>query len=43
MISGNPTDLFCDSKSQISGGSYIANVTVVQCSKLLPDLYESLP
>jgi len=42
-ISGNATDLFCDSKSQITGGSYIANATVVQCNNLLPDLYESLP
>jgi hypothetical protein len=42
-ISGNAADLFCDSKSQITGGSYIANATVVQCNNLLPDLYESLP
>jgi hypothetical protein len=43
MISGNATDLFCDSKSQITGASYITNATVVQCSNLLPGLYESLP
>jgi hypothetical protein len=42
-ISGNGTDLFCDSKSQITGSLYIANATVVQCNNLLPDLYESLP
>jgi hypothetical protein len=42
-ISGNGTDLFCDSKSQIAGGSNIANATVVQCNNLLPGLYESLP
>jgi len=43
MVSGNATDLFCDSKSQITGASYITNATVVQCSNLLPGLYESLP
>ena len=42
-ISGNGTDLFCDSKSRITGSLYIANVTTVQCNDLLPDLYESLP
>jgi hypothetical protein len=42
-ISGNVTDLFCDSKSQITGASYIANTTVVQCNNILPGLYESLP
>jgi hypothetical protein len=42
-ISGNAADLFCDSKSQITGSLYIANVTVVQCNNLLPGLYESLP
>jgi len=43
IISGNGTDLFCDSKSRITGSSYMANVTTVQCNDLLPDLYESLP
>ena len=42
-ISGNATDLFCDSKSRITGSLYIANVTTVQCSDVLPDLYEGLP
>ena len=42
-ISGNGTDLFCDSKSRITGSLYIANVTTVQCNDVLPDLYESLP
>lgn len=42
-ISGNGTDLFCDSRSQIAGGSTIGGATVVQCSNLLPGLYESLP
>ena len=43
VISGNGTDLFCDSKSQIAGGVNIANSTVVQCSNLLPGTYENLP
>jgi len=43
QISGNGTDLFCDSKSQISGGANIANATSVQCSNLLPGEYENLP
>ena len=43
VISGNATDLFCDSKSQIAGGLNIANATVVQCNNLLPGNYESLP
>jgi threonine aldolase len=42
-ISGNVADLFCDSKSQITGASYIANATVVQCNNILPGLYETLP
>lgn len=42
-ISGNGTDLFCDSRSQIAGSSTIAGATVVQCNNLLPGLYESLP
>ena len=43
VISGNGTDLFCDSKSQIAGGLNIANAAVVQCNNLLPNLYENLP
>ena len=42
-ISGNATDLFCDSKSQIAGGANIANATSVQCTNLLPGDYEALP
>jgi hypothetical protein len=42
-ISGNGTDLFCDSKSLISGGANIANAASVQCSNLLPGDYENLP
>ena len=43
QISGNGTDLFCDSKSQISGSANIANATSVQCSNLLPGDFENLP
>jgi hypothetical protein len=34
-ISGNGTDLFCDSRSLITGGGNIANATIVQCGNLL--------
>jgi hypothetical protein len=43
QISGNGTDLSCDSKSQITGSSNIANATRVQCSNLLPGDFENLP
>ena len=43
MISGNGTDLFCDSRSQITGGANIQNAAIVQCNNLLPGPYESLP
>jgi len=43
VISGNGTDLFCDSKSQIAGGLNIANSAVVQCNNFLPNTYENLP
>jgi Right handed beta helix region len=35
QISGNRTDLFCDSRSLITGGANIANATSVQCGNLL--------
>jgi len=43
VISGNGTDLLCDSKSQIAGGLNIANAAIVQCNNLLPNTYENLP
>jgi hypothetical protein len=43
VISGNATDVFCDSKSQIAGSTNIANATSVQCVNLLPGDYEPLP
>lgn len=42
-ISGNGTDLFCDSRSQIAGALNISNAIVVNCKNLLPDVYEPLP
>lgn len=42
-ISGNGTDLFCDSQSRIAGGSNIANASTVSCKNLLPGPYENLP
>ncbi len=43
IISGNGTDLFCDSKSRITGGANIANAITVSCNNLLPGTYENLP
>jgi len=43
VISGNGTDLFCDSKSLITGGANIANAASAQCTNLLPGNYENLP
>jgi hypothetical protein len=43
QITGNGTDLFCDAKSQISGGANIANATTVQCTNLLPGDTAPLP
>jgi hypothetical protein len=42
-ITGNGTDVFCDSKSRITGGVNIANAITVSCSSLLPGTYENLP
>jgi len=36
QISGNGTDLFCDSRSLVTGAANIANATTVQCGNLLP-------
>ena len=35
VISGNATDLFCDSRSLTTGGANIGNATTVQCVNLL--------
>src|SRR5437016_5143221 len=42
-ITANGTDVFCDSKSRITGGASIANAITVNCSSLLPGSYENLP
>ena len=42
-ITGNGTDVFCDSQSRITGGSNIANANTVSCNNLLPGSYENLP
>jgi len=42
-ITGNGTDLFCDSKSQITSGASIANAITVSCNNLIPGTYENLP
>jgi hypothetical protein len=42
-IAGNGTDVFCDSKSRITGGLRIANAITVSCNNLLPGSYENLP
>ena len=42
-ITGNGTDVFCDSQSRVTGGSNIANANTVSCNNLLPGSYENLP
>ena len=42
-ITANETDVFCDSKSRITGGANIANAITLNCSSLLPGSYENLP
>jgi len=42
-ITANGTDVFCDSKSRITGGANIANAITLNCSSLLPGSYENLP
>src|SRR5260370_9957747 len=43
QISGNGTDLFCDSKSVITGGANISNATIVKCGNLLTGDTEPVP
>jgi hypothetical protein len=43
QITGNGTDLFCDSKSLITGSANIANATRVQCGNLLTGDTEPVP
>src|SRR4029077_6325625 len=41
-ISGNGTDVFCDSQSRIAGRLNIANAITVSCNNLLSGSYENL-
>lgn len=43
VISGNAVDLFCDSRSLITGAAQIANATTVQCTNLVPGDMASQP
>lgn len=43
VVSGNVTDLFCDSRSLITGAAQIANAASVQCSNLIAGDNDSLP
>jgi hypothetical protein len=43
QVSGNGTDLFCDSKSVITGGSNIAGASTVSCANLLLGDTEPIP
>jgi hypothetical protein len=43
QVSGNATDLFCDSKSVIAGRSNIAGASIVSCGNLLPGDTEPIP
>ena len=43
QITGNGTDLFCDSKSVITGRANIANATSVNCGNLLTGDTEPVP
>ena len=40
-VSGNGVDVFCDSRSLVTGGNGITGATAVQCNNLLP--YDSEP
>jgi hypothetical protein len=43
VISGNITDVFCDSRSLITGGASIGNATTVQCANMLPGDTVAIP
>jgi hypothetical protein len=43
VIGANATDLFCDSKSVISGATNISNVNTISCGNLLPGDNETIP
>jgi len=43
LVGGNKTDLFCDSKSVITGSANLAGVPSVSCGNLLPGDTEPVP
>lgn len=43
IVSGNTVDVFCDSKSVITGSVKIASAVTVQCPNLLPGDSVPLP
>ncbi len=43
LVGGNKTDLFCDSKSVITGSANLGGVPIVSCGNLLPGDTEPLP
>ena len=43
LVGGNKTDLFCDSKSVITGSANLAGVPIVSCGNLLPGDTVPLP
>jgi hypothetical protein len=42
-VAGNATDVFCDSRSLITGGAGISGATSIQCANVLADPYGPLP
>jgi hypothetical protein len=43
LVGGNKTDVFCDSKSVITGSANLAGVPITSCGNLLPGDTEPLP
>ena len=43
LVGGNKTDLFCDSKSVITGSANLGGVPIVSCGNLLPGDTEPVP
>jgi hypothetical protein len=43
LVSGNATDLFCDSNSFITGSAYLTGVSTVSCGNLQPGNTVPLP
>src|SRR5467141_2393493 len=43
LVGGNKTDLFCDSKSVITGSANLGGVPIVSCGNMLPGATEPVP